>query len=222
EDLLQFVPTAHVEVIYNAGVDEQVLAGANQPLSVDCPRPLIVTCGRLAEQKGYPYLLEAFAQVRRVMPASLWILGEGKLRSSIEQKIRELGLTDSVTLLGFQNNPYQYMKAADLFVLASIYEGFGNVLVEAMACQTPVVATDCPSGPGEIITHHLNGLLVPPADSFALSQAMLDVLSNPSLQCKFSIAGQHRAQDFHSQTIAAAYGRLFQSLVSIPAVAASV
>lgn len=220
EDLLRFVPNIRVDVIYNAGVDEQVIDGANQPLSGTIPHPLIVTCGRLAEQKGYPYLLEAFAQVRRVMPASLWILGEGKLRSSIEQKIRSLGLTQDVKLLGFQSNPYQYMKAADVFVLASIYEGFGNVLVEAMACGTPVIATDCPSGPGEIITHNLNGILVPPADPFALSQAMLNVLSNPSLQHKFSIAGQRRAQDFQSQSIAASYSHLFQSLVSIPALAA--
>lgn len=223
-DLQRLVPKIEerLKVIYNAGVDGRVCQGATAPLPPDLaiPRPLIVSCGRLTAQKDYPNLLDAFAQVRQVLPATLWILGEGKLRSKLEQKIESLGLAESVKLLGFQTNPYQYMAAADLFVLSSIYEGFGNVLAEAMACGTPIVSTDCPFGPGEIITQGANGLLVPTGDSLALAQAMLEVLSNPSLQRQLIDAGLRRAQDFHSQTIAAAYGRLFQDLAGTRAIAA--
>jgi glycosyltransferase involved in cell wall biosynthesis len=215
DDLQRLVPGIcdRTDVIYNAGVDSQVLEGATEQLSQAIPRPLIVTCGRLAEQKGYSYLLEAFAQVRRVLPASLWILGEGKLRSQIEQQIQALGLSEDVKLLGFQPNPYSYMAAADVFVLASIYEGFGNVLVEAMACGTPVISTDCPFGPGEIITHNLNGLLVPPSDSNTLAKVILNLLSDPFLQRQLAESGQRRAQDFQSRAIASAYGQVFQDLI---------
>ncbi len=97
-----------------------------------------------------------------------------------------------------------------LFVLSSLYEGFGNVVVEAMACGTPVVATDCPYGPGEIIEDGVSGLLVPPANADALAQSILRVLTDPGLQQDLSRNGQVRSQDFHAETIAASYANLFQ------------
>lgn len=212
-DLNTLIPRIkdRIEVIYNAGLDEQVLQGIQESLPNDLPidRPLIVACGRLTEQKGFPDLLEAFAQVRQVIPATLWIVGEGKQRPMLEQKIQELGLSQTVKLLGFQQNPYKYMAAADVFVLSSLYEGFGNVIVEAMACGAPVVATNCPSGPAEIIEDGLNGLLVPIRNVEAMAQAIIKVLTNPNLKHQLAEAGKVRAQDFHSQTIASAYGQLF-------------
>lgn len=212
-DLNTLVPQLknQTEVIYNAGLDERVLQGIQEPLPQDLSieRPLVVACGRLTEQKGFPDLLEAFARVRQVIPASLWIVGEGKQRPLLEQKIQRLGLADAVRLLGFQPNPYKYMAAADLFVLSSLYEGFGNVIVEAMACGAPVIATNCPSGPAEIIEDGVNGLLVPPGNVEALAQAILKVLTHPDLKHRLAEAGKARAQDFHSQTIASAYGQLF-------------
>lgn len=213
EDLLTLVPKIRdrTEVIYNAGVDSRVLNGVLELPKEELPQngPLIVACGRLTEQKGFPYLIEALARVRRVTPAYLWIIGEGKQRQYLENKIKQLGLTNCVRLLGFQNNPYKYMAAADVFVLSSLFEGFGNVIVEAMACGTPVVATDCPYGPREIIENGVSGLLVPPADVEALSEAIMRVLKEPELKQKLSENGKQRSQDFNAQAIASAYGKLF-------------
>lgn len=215
-DLARLVPQAadRIQVIPNAGFDPAVLAAAQQPLPDDrpIPRPLVVACGRLTAQKDFPTLLAAFAQVRRVLPAHLWIIGEGSQRQQLEAQIRELHLSDCVQLLGFQPNPFQWMRAADLFVLSSIYEGFGNVIVEAMACGTPVIATDCPSGPGEIIQHQVSGLLVPPRNAGAIAEAIVHVLSYPVWQQTLRAGGQQRAQQFHSQRIAAEYGAMFQSV----------
>ncbi|MCS4188096.1 glycosyltransferase [Salinibacter ruber] len=168
----------------------------------------------MTEQKGYPYLLDAFRRVRDERQAELWILGEGDQRSTIESRIEELGLVENVSLLGFRNNPFKFMAAADVFVLSSLWEGFGNVIVEAMACGTPVVATDCPHGPGEIITHEKNGLLVPPADSDALSNALLRVLRDQSLKEQLTENGKERARDFHASKIGQQYLGLFREVVS--------
>jgi len=205
-----------IEVIHNAGMDERVLQGAAESLPTnDIPRPLLVACGRLTEQKGYPYLLEAYKQVREKIPAHLWILGQGHLREEIEATIQREGWQDCVRLLGFQGNPYQYMAAADIFVLSSIYEGFGNVIVEAMASGAPIVSTDCPYGPGEIIENGKNGLLVPTADPDSLAAAILKVLSDAELKQRLASNGRLRAQDFSADTIAAAYGDLFQRVATV-------
>jgi glycosyltransferase involved in cell wall biosynthesis len=212
-DVISLVPEIDhcTEIIYNAGVDESVIAGANIVPSETKPidAPLIVACGRLTEQKGFPYLLEALAKVRQTIPAHLWILGEGRQRRELEQQIQILGLTDCVRLLGFQTNPYQYMAIADVFVLSSIYEGFGNVVVEAMACGAPIISTDCPYGPGEIIESGSSGLLVPPADINAIADAILQVLTHTELRQKLSANGKKRSHDFHASKIATAYEELF-------------
>ncbi len=214
EDLLTLIPKIRdrTEVIYNAGVDLTVLNGASELPKEELPRsgPLLVACGRLTEQKGFPHLIEALARVRRVTPAELWIIGEGKQRQYLENKIQQFGLTNCVRLLGFQNNPYKYMAAADVFVLSSLFEGFGNVIVEAMACGAPVVATDCPYGPREIIENGVSGLLVPPANVEALSEAIVRVLKDRELKQKLSQNGKERSQDFHAKAIASAYGELFE------------
>lgn len=207
-----------VVVIPNAGIDDAVYEAKNAPLGEITPpdRPLFVACGSLTEQKGYPYMLNAFRHVRDQKEAELWILGEGDERQTIESLVRELGLVDDISLLGFRDNPFKFMAAADVFVLSSLSEGFGNVIVEAMACGTPVVATDCPHGPGEIITHEKNGLLVPPADSDALSDALLRVLRDQSLQEQLAENGKERARDFHASKIGQRYLDLFRNAASQP------
>lgn len=216
-DIASLVPEVRdrTQVIYNAGVDTQVSAMASQAVlnpSLPPDIPLLVACGRLHEQKDYPCLLEALVEVRKKVPAHLWIVGEGKLRQRLEEKIEQYQLTDCVRLIGFQTNPYQYMARANVFVLSSIFEGFGNVIVEAMACGTPVVATDCPYGPGEIISDGINGILVPPTNPKALAAGILKVLTNESLKQHLSKQGLIRAQDFDAQTIASCYGNLFINL----------
>lgn len=216
-DLATIIPQVLplTEVIYNAGVDNKVLNGAKEvPGEIMRPQnaPLIVACGRLHPQKGYSYLLNAIRHVRDVMPVNLWILGEGPERAALEAQIRKLELTDCVRLAGFQKNPYQYMAAADVFVLSSLYEGFANVVAEAMACAAPVIATDCPYGPGEIIEDGISGMLVPPANADTLAQTILQVLSSPELQQNLSGNGKLRSQDFHAKSISTSYANLFQQV----------
>lgn len=204
-------------VVYNAALDDQVRLGAAQPAprSNESGERIVVACGRLTYQKGFDILLEAVARLRQSLPVRLWLLGEGPDRVALEQKARSLGIADVVTFWGFQSNPFAYMAAADVFVLSSRYEGFGNVIVEAMACGAPVVATDCPHGPSEIITPEVNGLLVPPEDPESLARAIVRVLSDERLRETLQRNGRTRAMDFDACRIAAAYGRVFSELVEV-------
>jgi glycosyltransferase involved in cell wall biosynthesis len=216
-DLIQHIPAAEhrLTVIHNAGVDARLAARANEPIDDDVgpiPRPLVVACGRLAAQKGYPHLLDAFAMVQRETGAHLWILGDGPDRQALEAQVARLQLSAAVRFLGFRKNPYAFMAKADLFVLSSLYEGFGNVVVEAMAAGAPVVATDCPHGPGEIITDGENGLLVPVADPASLAAAIRRMLGDRALATRLAANGQRRAQDFHVDKIGAEYAALFRRL----------
>ncbi|WP_404417929.1 glycosyltransferase [Brevundimonas vesicularis] len=141
--------------------------------------PIILAVGRLTLAKDYPILLEAFARLRGAgREARLVILGEGELRPALERRIAELGLSDSVALLGFQPNPFGWMAACRVYVLSSRFEGFPNSLVQAMACGARVVSTDCPTGPSEILEHGKWGRLVPPRDVDALAEALVAALAN--------------------------------------------
>lgn len=172
----------------------------------------MVACGRLIEQKGFDVLLEAFASVRRKIPAELWILGEGPQRSALERQIRRLGLDDDAWLSGVLPDPMEIMGKADLFVLSSRWEGLPTVVIEALASGAPVVATDCPHGPAEIIEDGVSGLLVPVEDVDQLASAIGRVLSDGDLARRLAAAGRERAQRFSSATVARRYGELFEKL----------
>jgi len=171
-----------IQVIYNPIVDEELLKKAEEPL--DHPwfqkgePPVILAAGRLHVQKDFPTLLRAFALVRREIPSRLVILGEGEKRKELEELAQELGIREHLDLPGFVENPYKYMKRAAVFVLSSQWEGLPTVLVEAMACGCPVVSTDCPSGPREILENGKWGKLVPPGDPVKLAEAIKEVLTN--------------------------------------------
>jgi len=138
--------------------------------------PIILAVGRLAIEKDYPTLIRAFQLVRQQRTARLLILGEGEERVTIENLIKTLNLTDDVDLLGFVRNPYALMKVASCFVLSSKSEGFGNVLVEALAIGCPIVSTNCPYGPGEILVNGKWGALVPVGDYSAMANSILTAL----------------------------------------------
>ncbi len=142
-------------------------------------RPVILSVGRLTKQKDFPTLIKAFAKLREKKEIKLIILGEGEDREKLEILIKELKLENDINMRGFVDNPYSYMLNSDVFVLSSIYEGFGNVLVEAMACGTPIVSTDCLSGPAEILENGEYGRLVPVGDINALVRAIKETLKNP-------------------------------------------
>jgi glycosyltransferase involved in cell wall biosynthesis len=173
----------HVRTIYNPVVSEQLVERSLEsvPELSKAGRPILLAAGRLATQKDYPTLLRAFALVREKVDASLVILGEGELRNDLERLAGELGIADRVSMPGFTSNPYAWMRQADVFVMSSAWEGLPTVLIEAMACGTPVVSTDCPSGPDEILEGGKWGALVPVGDHEALAQALLEALANKNI-----------------------------------------
>jgi glycosyltransferase involved in cell wall biosynthesis len=143
--------------------------------------------GRLADQKGFDVLLRGFARIAEKHPGvDLKILGEGERRAELERLRSQLNLDRRVDFPGRLEKPFQVLRGATVFVLSSRFEGFPNVLIEAMVCGLPVVATDCPAGPSEIIRHGEDGLLVPVEDPGALAAAMDRLLSNPEERFRFA------------------------------------
>jgi glycosyltransferase involved in cell wall biosynthesis len=166
--------------IYNPVDVKHILASGEEP--VEHPwfqpggPPVIVSIGRLAKQKDIPNLLHAFAIVRKSHDVKLAILGEGTERRALTAKVEELALGDHVWMPGFVSNPYPYLKRGTLFVLSSAWEGFAIAIAEALAFNLPVVSTDCPSGPSEILKGGEYGILVPVNDSKALAEGISRVL----------------------------------------------
>ena len=138
----------------------------------------VLTVGNLKEQKNHELLLRAFAIVLKKLDAHLLILGEGPLRPKLEILINELGIKDNVSMPGFVGDPTAHYQTANLFALSSDWEGLPTVLIEALACGTPVVSTDCPSGPREILCDGQFGRLVPVGDVAALAEAMTESLAS--------------------------------------------
>jgi len=165
--------------------------------------PVILGAGRLSPVKDFPTLIRAFKHLRERRPARLMILGEGEEQADLENLVKSLDLTDDVALMGFTDNPFAFMKAADLFVLSSTFEGFGNVVLEALASGCPVVSTDCPGGVREILDDGRLGRLVPVGDHVGLADAMDAVLSAPPPKPMLT----RRAEDFSMERVADRYLR---------------
>jgi len=182
EDLAQVlsIKREKISVIYNPVISPEIKLkkeeALNDPWFGNNNPPVVLATGRLTKQKGFDILLQAFAQVRRQRLAHLLILGEGEDRQALLSLIKELNIEEDVRLPGFVKNPYPYMANASLFVLSSRFEGLPTVLVEALYCGTRLVATDCPSGPREILKNGLYGQLVPVDNVGSLSQAILTSL----------------------------------------------
>jgi glycosyltransferase involved in cell wall biosynthesis len=176
------IPHEKFVVIYNP-ISPELFQKMNEPINHSWfeneQPPVILAVGRLTKQKDFPNLLRAFAIVRQYRPARLLILGDGEDRPLLEQLAKDLNISEDVSLPGFTDNPYAFMKKSAIFVLSSIYEGLPNVLLEALACGCPVVATDCPTGPREILDNGRYGRLVPVGDHEALAKAILETLDNP-------------------------------------------
>ena len=172
-----------IHTIYNPAVPDdlplKIREAADHPWCREPGLPLIVAIGRLHRQKDFPTLLTAFARILERRPARLLVLGKGPQLSELSKLTGELRISRHVDFPGFVDNPYAFLARAQLFVQSSRHEGFGNVLVEAMACGCPVVATDCPSGPSEILENGRWGQLVPVGDPAALAEAMARAMDAP-------------------------------------------
>ncbi|MEY6432695.1 glycosyltransferase [Thioalkalicoccus limnaeus] len=205
------IEPSRLHVIHNPVVtpDLPTMAAAAPPhrwFAEDACRPVLLAAGRLVAQKDFPTLIRAFARVRAHHPARLVILGEGPERRSLERLTHELGVATDVDLPGFQPNPFGFFRSAALVVCSSAWEGLPGVLIQALACGTPVVSTDCRDGPREILEDGRLGRLVPVGDSLALADAILATLTAPPARAPL-IA---RAADFALEPITDLYLALLE------------
>jgi glycosyltransferase involved in cell wall biosynthesis len=191
-------------------VPRDVELRAQQPLDCDVfeqGRPVIVAAGRLEPEKDFEVLLRAVALVRERRDVALVILGDGPERQSLERVVAELGLSAHVRLPGFVDNPFPFMAAASVFVLSSRFEGMPGVLIQAMACGTPVVSTDCRTGPREILEDGKWGTLVQVGDPVGLAEGMLETLDGgeaPNVRARADRYGEESSIDHYLQTLLSA------------------
>lgn len=175
------LPRERIDVIHNGIVPADLATRMAAPVDDTLYREGVATIlamGRMVEQKDFATLLAAFAQVRQSRPARLVILGEGPLRPALQAQADALGIAGDVAMPGFVDTPFAHLARASLFVLSSRHEGFGNVIAEALACGTPVVATDCKHGPAEILGGGHFGTLVPVGDPAAMASAIVNALDH--------------------------------------------
>lgn len=175
------ISLSRIKTIYNPVFSPTILIKSKlnvpHPWFATNEPPVILSVGRLTEEKNFSLLIRAFAKVRSKQNLRLLILGEGKMRNKLNSLAFELGVEKDFDMPGFVQNPYAFMRRASLFVLSSNYEGFGNVLVEAMACGAPIISTNCPGGPVEILENGIWGNLIPTGDLNALTQGITKMLN---------------------------------------------
>ena len=206
------VPRSRIDVILNPVITPELTVKADAPLDhpwfANGQPPVVLGIGRLVQQKDFPTLLRSFMLLRRERPARLLILGEGEERAGLEALARELGLADDFAMPGFVENPYAYMRRAAVFVLSSLYEGLPTVLIEALALGTPVVSTDCMSGPREILEDGRLGRLVPVGDFETLAAAIIATLGETSVPAPAEHLRPYRQAEATDN-----YIRLFQRVI---------
>jgi glycosyltransferase involved in cell wall biosynthesis len=206
------IDRTRVRTIHNA-VDVAVVQARAAETVRDLPNmPFIVAAGRLVHQKGFDVLIRAFAGKLAGREVALVILGEGPERGALQQLTDRLGLEKRVQLMGFRSNPWSYFARAAAFVCSSRWEGFGNVIIEAMACGTPIISTDCDFGPREIVRHGDSGLLVPAGNVEALGDAMRSVVEDRLRAARLADGARQRADTFDVARLVDAYERLFREL----------
>jgi glycosyltransferase involved in cell wall biosynthesis len=205
------LPASKIHVLYNPVVSPDIpeLAAADpgHPWLEPGQPPVVVGMGRLHPQKDFPTLLRAFARVRRRHRARLMILGEGPERPALERLAAELLVSEDVSFPGFVPNPFAYLAHAGVFVLSSRWEGLPGALIQALACGCPAVATDCPSGPAEVLEDGSFGRLVPVGDDSAMATAIEAALDAP--RCSDRLRGRSRA--FGQDEIVTDYVEFFES-----------
>ena len=201
-----------MRTIYNPAFDPEIPEKSREAVNFDWlnddDKNVVIGVGSLKPQKDFSMLLDAIYQLEDDN-THLVILGKGDLKQDLIQQANELGIRDRISFPGFVDNPYAYMAKADVFALSSAWEGFGNVIVEAMACETPVVCTDCPGGPAEILDNGTYGPLVPVGDDTAMAEAIQQLFEDPT-DPDLLVS---RAQDFTIEKIVDQYEEELDSVV---------
>ena len=210
------IPKEKIVTIHNpvdiARIQKLSQEQVDDPWLRDQDKPVVLWVGRIAAVKGLEYLIGAFERVLREIDARLIMVGEGSEESTIRDLVRGSALQEKVRFAGFQSNPYRYMSRSSVFAFPSLSEGFGMVLVEAMACGLPVVSTDCVAGPSEILQNGRCGILVPVADEDALAKAIVTMLTNTELRNRLAAEALRRVADFEPAKVVASYEQLFRDV----------
>jgi glycosyltransferase involved in cell wall biosynthesis len=211
------IKQSRIQTIYNGMPSDKIRKLAYEPLPDSVKSifelPTVINVGRLHYQKGQNYLIEAHAMlIRKGIQHNLIIIGQGDLLSQLKQQATELGVSNSVHFLGFQNNPYKFMKNATVFAFSSRFEGFPLVLAEALLCEVPIISTDCPSGPYETLEAGKYGVLVKPSEPKALADGLEEILCNNVKRDEFSKLSLIRSEAFDERKTTAQWEALFEKL----------
>ncbi len=200
--------SSKIQTIYNPSADEKILSLAKEDIDRDLisNRPLIVSIGRLTKQKNHITLLKAFNKIHSNIDCNLYIIGEGSERRNLEKFIKNNNIDDKVKLLGYQNNPWKFLSKSNLFVLPSIWEGFGNVIVESMLIGIPVISSDCPSGPREILNNGKSGKLFQVGDYNHLANIIEEIISSDNSE--LINYAKLRSKDFTIEKITQEYQKV--------------
>ena len=205
---------SRVRFIHN-GIDVDLIRSCMSETPNGLPtKPFIVTAGRLEPQKGHDLLLEAYAKSVAHAAMDLVLLGTGSQLDLLKSKAANLGISERVHFPGFQNNPWSWFARSEFFVFPSKWEGFGNVVAEALACGVPVLSTDCDYGPGEIVEHGVNGLLVKVGDNTALAQGLDTMATNKDWRRQLAARSVARARKFNVRNMCYQYERLLNETTS--------
>ena len=214
DDYFAWLPEAKRAVIPNPICPAELVSKAGEPMAFSRPHA-VMGMGRLEVEKGFDLLVGAFARLAADFPEwELVILGQGSQRGKLESLIAKLGLTERVQLPGVLDNPFSTLKRADLFVLPSRSEGFGNALVEAMACGLPVIATRCWTRPPGIVRHDVDGILVAPEDVDALAAAMADLMADHRRRGRLASEAVEAARRFDLDQVIQTWDELLDAVVS--------
>jgi glycosyltransferase involved in cell wall biosynthesis len=208
------VTRAKIRVLHNPVDLDAIAQQLSEPIdpALANDHPVVAAAGRLANVKNYPLLIAALAELAPQLPFYIWILGEGPERARLEAMAAERGVGSSIRFLGFQQNPWRFIARADVFALTSAYEGFGNVLIEAMACGTPVIATRSP-GTVEIVEDGKNGFVVD-HDPKSIAGAIRHLLTHPARREELVLRARESVAHYALPAVAARYDRLFEELTA--------
>jgi len=221
-DLIKFcgLPNKNIYTIYN-GIDlGNVKKQSTEQLDDDITEILadksirkIITSGRLADQKNQSLLIRAYKKIQNRSNTKLLILGTGEKQEDLQRLTEKLGLDVDVLFLGWRKNPFNIISKCDVFVLSSDWEGLPLVLIEAMSLGVPVISTDCPSGPSEILDGGKYGILVQPNNENKLAEAIAKLLSDNQLRSELSRSGKERARNFSLEKMVDSYEKFFATVI---------